>query len=363
MSLPRGLPDSDSELEVALEAGPPGGPTATPQRSGPATYIGQLAVGVALVIAGASGVLPAGLVTVALVVIGGVVAFRAVNRLGRLRFGPQFQLGVWLAGAWMVLVVGAALLAPFLPLGESTDTAATLDMPRLLTPDLASSHPLGTNNFGLDQLARVIEGGRLSLTVAFTASAIGLVLGGGIGMIAGFKRGATEGVVGVLTDVVLAFPPLVLLLALATVVEPTVVTLSLSLALLTVPTYIRMARANTISIVQRDYVSAARSMGASGRRTMLTEVAPNVILPLLSYALVSLSVLIVAEAALSFLGLGIVPPNPTWGNMIAEGVGGTAEKYPYIVLVPGAVLFLVVLSLNLLGERAREYWDPARRTS
>jgi peptide/nickel transport system permease protein len=283
--------------------------------------------------------------------------------VGRARSGRRFKLGSWLAAAWIAVVLLAAVLQPVLPLGESKDTAATLRDPRFLTPDLFSAHPLGTNNYGLDLLARVVEGARLSLTVAVSASVIGLVIGGTIGVVTGYRRGAVEAVVGILTDVVLAFPALVLLLAIATVVEPTRITLSLSLAFLTVPTYIRMARANTITVVQRDYVQAARSMGAGDGRIIATEVVPNVMLPLLSYALVSLSVLIVAEAALSFLGLGITPPDPTWGNMIAEGNGGTAEKHPHIVLVPGAVLFLVVLSLNLLGEKARQRWDPVRRVS
>lgn len=298
-----------------------------------------------------------------LITVGVAVAVNGAGALLRARRPDGLSFGTWLAIGWMVLIIGSAALAPFLPLGEAENTSATLRIPRLLRPALSSDFPLGTNNAGLDLAARVIAGARTSLTIALVATTIGLVVGGLLGVVAGYRRGLLDLGLGIWTDVILAFPPLILLLSIAAAVKPSTMTLTVSLGLLTLPTYIRMARANTRALAHRDFIDAARSMGARDVRIMITEVVPNVFQPLLSYALVNLSVLIVAESALSFLGLGLAPPAATWGNMIAEGNGGMAERAPHIVLVPGAVLFLTVLSLNLLGEAARKRWDPMKRSS
>lgn len=298
-----------------------------------------------------------------IVLVGTVLIVNGAGAVLRSRRPEGLSLGTWLAIAWMVLIIGAAVLYPLLPLGEAENTAASLRVPRLLRPALSADFPLGTNNAGLDLAARVIAGARTSLTIALVATAIGLVVGGMLGVVAGYRRGLFDLGLGIWTDVILAFPPLVLLLSIAAAVKPSTMTLTASLGLLTLPTYIRMARANTRALAHRDFIDAARSMGARDGRIMITEVVPNVVQPLLSYGLVNLSVLIVAEAALSFLGLGLAPPAATWGNMIAEGNGGMAERAPHIVLVPGAVLFLTVLSLNLLGEAARKRWDPMKRSS
>jgi len=301
--------------------------------------------------------------TLVIVAAGLALIIKGVGTILRNRRPDGISFGTWLAISWMVLIIGAAVIYPILPLGEAEDTPAALQVPRLLRPALSSDFPLGTNNAGLDLAARVIAGARTSLTIALVATSIGLIVGGMLGVVAGYRKGIFDLGRGIWTDVILAFPPLVLLLSIAAAVKPSTMTLIASLGLLTLPTYIRMARANTRSLAHRDFIDAARSMGAGDGRIMVTEVVPNVIQPLLSYGLVNLSVLIVAESALSFLGLGLAPPAATWGNMIAEGNGGMAERAPHIVLVPGAVLFLTVLSLNLLGEAARKRWDPMKRSS
>ncbi|WP_198588012.1 ABC transporter permease [Geodermatophilus chilensis] len=292
------------------------------------------------------------------VVAGLALAHVGAGRLLRRRFGSGFDLTSWLCTIWLVLLVLAALLAPVLPLGEHKDIASTLDAPVFARPDLLSEYPLGTNNFGLDLLSRVLHGARASLVVALGAVAVGLVIGAGLGIVAGFFRKVTDAVIGIFTNSLLAVPPLILLIALATVLEPNLRNLAFALSLLALPSIIRMARASTLTFAQREFVLAARAMGASRLRIMTRELLPNVLLPLLSYAMVMISVLIVAEASLSFLGLGIQPPEPSWGNMIAEGEGNAFEQHPHIVLVPGVVLFLTVFSLNLLGEKARKRFDP-----
>ncbi|WP_228639720.1 ABC transporter permease [Microtetraspora sp. AC03309] len=286
------------------------------------------------------------------------VAYAGVARLGRGAFGGSFDLMFWLCLVWLVVLVLAALLAPVLPLGEYRDIAKTIEAPAMAPPALFSEHPLGTNNFGLDLLARIVYGARASLLVSIGAVAIGMVAGGAIGILAGFFRRLTDTVVGVFTNSLLAVPPLILLIALGTVLEPNLRNIAIALSLLALPSMIRMARAGTLTFAQREFVLAAKAMGASRWRVMVRELLPNVLLPLASYGMVIVSVLIVAEASLSFLGLGIQPPDPSWGNMIAEGEGNAFQDHPHIVLVPGVTLFLTVFAFNLIGEKARKRWDP-----
>lgn len=267
------------------------------------------------------------------------------------------DLVLWLAVVWLVLIVGAALLAPLLPLGNAEDSVKALAAPTY-APPLSPGHLLGTNNYGLDLLARTVYGARTSLAIALVAVVVGTTVGGLIGIVAGFFRGAADSVIGVLANALLAVPPLVLLIALGSVLDANIRNIGLALALLTIPSMIRLARATTITFVQRDFVIAARAMGATRARLMVRELLPNVLLPLLSLAVVMISMLIVAEASLSFLGLGISPPHPTWGNMIAEGQDGVMERHPFIVLVPGIALFLTVFAFNLLGERVQQWLNP-----
>jgi peptide/nickel transport system permease protein len=289
------------------------------------------------------------------------VVYQGIARLGRAAFGPAVDVAFWLAVAWLVALVGAALLAPLLPLGEAEDTSKTLLNPPFDRPDLFSDNPLGTNNFGLDMLSRVINGARASLTVAVVAVVIGVIVGGAIGIVAGYRRGYTDRTVGIFNNTLLAFPPLVLLLALSAVLDPSVRTLALGLAILAIPINVRLARATTMQVAQREFIQAARAMGATKRRILLRELVPNVLPTLVSYGMIVVAVMIVAEASLSFLGLGIKQPAPSWGNMIAEGQQGVFEANPHVVLVPGIVLFLTVFSFNLVGEKLHARWDPQRR--
>jgi peptide/nickel transport system permease protein len=296
----------------------------------------------------------------ALVVGGCIGVLRGVATALRIPFGAAFDASKWLALGWLALVVLAAVLAPLLPLGEHANTSKTLAEPPFTRPDLFSSHVLGTNNFGLDELARVIYGARASLTVSLVAVAVGIVVGGLIGVISGYSKGPVDRGIGILNNTLLAFPPLVLLLALSAVLDPNVRTLTIGLSILSIPINVRLARAAAIQLAQREFVQAARAMGATRRRIVVHELIPGVLPTLLSYGMIVVAVMIVAEASLSFLGLGIKQPNPSWGNMIAEGQQGIFEDNPHIVLVPGIVLFLTVFSFNLLGERFRSSWDPAR---
>jgi peptide/nickel transport system permease protein len=351
------LPAYGEALDTAVSASP----SRDDQRLSHSPWVGAvlLVLGVVLLVVGITVLRSeGGWLQLGLVAAGLVPMYLGVGRLLRRRFGPAFDLTAWICSSWLVLLVLGAALAPVLPLQEHQDIATTLDAPILARPDLLSAYPLGTNDFGLDLLARVLHGARGSIVVSVAAVLIGTVVGAALGIVAGFFRKKVDALIGILTNSVLAIPPLILLIALATVLVPNLRNIALALSLLAIPSVIRIARASTLTFVQREFVLAARAMGASRTRLMIRELLPNVVLPLASYGMVMVSVLIVAEASLSFLGLGIQPPDPSWGNMIAEGQGDTFEKHPHVVLVPGAALFLTVFSLNLLGEKARKRFDP-----
>ncbi len=322
--------------------------------------IAAFLAGIALVVVGTAVLTGSdALIRGILAILGIVVGYLGLNELAKSIFGEKFDTGLWLAIFWFAIVVLAAIFADLLPLSESRDASKTIlsGTPTLKRPDIFSANPLGTDRQALDILGGVIYGARVSLQVSLGALAIGIAAGGIIGVIAGYFSRKLDTVIGVITDSILSVPPLILLLVLVTVLEPSPLNMSLTLAAVGVPTYIRLARANTLVFAQREFVLAARAMGASRKRIVFRELVPNVALPLLSYAFIIVAVLIVAEASLSFLGIGIQRPEPTWGNMIAAGQDDF-DRHPHLVFIPGIVMFLTVFALNRIGEKARELWDP-----
>jgi peptide/nickel transport system permease protein len=267
---------------------------------------------------------------------------------GLAKFGWLF----WLALGWIGLIVLAAALADVLPLPSPTD----MDMlERRALPSAA--HWLGTDRLGRDMLARLIHGARISLTVAILAPLIGLVIGGALGILAGYFRGHFETLVVGGVDVLLAFPPLVLALAITAYLGQTVAILTYIIGILSIPAFTRVARAATLSLAKREFILAARAMGATEIRILLRELLPNVILPLMAFFLLAVAVTIVVEGALSFLGLGVPPPAPSWGGMIGEG-RESLEVAPRIAFLPALFMFVTVLSFNVVGDTLRVLTDP-----
>jgi peptide/nickel transport system permease protein len=252
-----------------------------------------------------------------------------------------------LACGWMALVLVAAVGARLLPLPDPNE----IDPRNALLPP-GTGHLLGTDGLGRDQLSRIVHGAQVSMIVSVTAVLVGAVIGGLLGVVAGYLRGRTEGVVLAISDVVLAFPGLVLLLVLLAYVGRSLVAISLIIGLLSVPLYARVARANTMSVTERDYVRAAGVLGATRVRIVLREILPNIVLPLTAYAFVALGRVIVLEGSLAFLGLSVKPPDATWGQMIADSKRHLDETL-WPVIVPCSVMFLTVLSLSLIGDRLR----------
>jgi peptide/nickel transport system permease protein len=269
------------------------------------------------------------------------------------------RLGIvfWLALSWIVLVVALAVFADLLPLA---DPFAQALLARRAPPSAA--HLLGTDALGRDILARVIYGARASLEIGLLAPLAATLVGTLLGMLSGYFRGSFETFAVGATDVLLAFPPLVLALAIVAYLGQSVTNVIIVLAILTVPAVTRVARAATLAIREREFVTAARALGAGHLRILGREILPNIMLPLCAYFLVLVAVTVVAEGILSFLGLGVPPPLPSWGGMIAEG-RDSLDVAPHIAFIPAGAMFLTVLAFNLVGDSLRAITDPRRGAS
>jgi peptide/nickel transport system permease protein len=273
----------------------------------------------------------------------------AVGPVGRTRrLGPLF----WAAVGWTVFILAAAALAPLLPLPSPTD----MDMLERRAP-MSLQHWFGTDGLGRDELARLIYGARVSLTVGLCAPVIGVAIGGAFGMLAGYFRGRFESVVVGSMDVLLAFPPLILALAVTAYLGQSLLNLTYILGVLGIPAFMRVARAATLALARREFVIAAQALGATHARILLRELLPNVFLPLLAFFLLGVAVTIVVEGALSFLGLGVPPPVSSWGSMIGAG-RESLEIAPRLAFIPAIAMFLTVLSFNLIGDTLRALTDP-----
>lgn len=253
---------------------------------------------------------------------------------------------------WLVLVVIGALLAPVLPLDDPDEIAGVArEGPSL-------DHWFGTDGNGRDVFSRVVWAGRSSLLLGTGAVALGTVVGGSLGLVAGYFRGRLDRIVTGVFDVLLAVPALVLGLALVAMLADSedasnvrrLVVLILALGIVAVPMVGRIARVNTLVCSQREFVVAARSLGATDWRILLREVLPNVVPAMVSVGLLGVGIVIVAEGGLSVLGVGVQLPTPSWGNIIAEGRTLLPLGEPHAVLYPTVVIFLTVLALNILGD-------------
>ena len=263
-------------------------------------------------------------------------------------------LGTLLPGMWLLLIMTLAVTAPLLGLQDPAESDfLALEIP----PDAA--HWLGTDKLGRDMLSRIIWGARVSLTVGLVAPGIAMFFGLMFGMIAGYYRGRTEAVISTSFDVLLAIPGLVLLLLFSTMFGGSIMTVSLSLGFLFIPGFARVARATTLNFAEREFVVAAKASGASDLRILLVEILPNVIIPVAAFALIAVAGAIVVEGALSFLGLSVPAPIPSWGGAIAEG-RELLETAPHASLIPSAVMFLTVLSFNLVGDTIRSRYVDVR---
>ena len=262
---------------------------------------------------------------------------------------------VYLSVGWLVTLILAALFANMLPIAPYD---VPVGAPRLKPAWGSLDLLLGTDNFGRSELSRIVYGARVSLVVGTVAGVIGFTIGSLVGLVGGYFGRHLDNGISLLTDAMLAFPPLILLLALASIFEPSVTTMLIGLTMVVVPAFIRLSRANTMAWSSREFVRAARNMGAGHPRILFKEILPNVIAPLASYLPIVMAALIVAEGSLSFLGLGIPPPTPSWGGMISDGKDALATS-PHLVFVPALAIFFTVFALNQLGDHLRTRFDKS----
>jgi peptide/nickel transport system permease protein len=274
----------------------------------------------------------------------------------------------WLAAGWLILIVSSAALADLLPLNDPAAEVAD----KRFAPFQAGGPLLGADANGRDLLARAIYGARVSLIIAFFAVMIGFVIGGFLGLLAGYFRNWAGNALVSVFDILLAIPQLVLALSLVSVLKgdpeppqpgeaapfklPVTVILIIALGIVSIPLLARITRASTLSWSQREFVMAARAQGATHGRILFREVLPNVLPAMVSIALLGMAIAIVAEGGLAILGASVEPPQATWGTMIATGQS-ELQTAPFIVWVPVFAVFATAASLNYLGDVMRDRFD------
>jgi peptide/nickel transport system permease protein len=266
-------------------------------------------------------------------------------------------LGI-LGAALLLVLLALALAGPWLGLPDPTrgDLRARMLAPTLSWTSLGA-HPLGTDQLGRDILSRIVTGSRVTLLIAGSAVVIGGIIGVALGLVAGYFGGWYDRVLMRLVDIQLAFPLMLLALLVVAALGPSLHNLIAVLALTSWVRYARIVRGEVLSVREREFVQAARAIGANHARILGIHVLPNVLTPVLVVATLELARTIVLEAGLSFLGLGIQPPSPSWGRMLADGRTYIASAW-WIITLPGLALMLTVLSVNLLGDWLRDWLDP-----
>ena len=262
------------------------------------------------------------------------------------------------AVAGLVVITAFILLALLAPLIVPYDPTATSWS--LVRKPPSALHWFGTDELGRDILSRVIHGARASLLAGLISVAIALGIGVPVGLLAGYRGGFIDALVSRITDAMLACPFLILAIALAAFLGPSLGNAMIAIGITATPVFIRLTRGQVLSVKGEDYVEAARALGNPGWRIAFSHILPNILPALLVQATLSIAAAIIAEAALSFLGLGQQPPAPSWGSML-----NAAQRFltqaPWMAIWPGLAIFLVVLSLNLLGDGLRDALDPRQR--
>ena len=264
----------------------------------------------------------------------------------------RLGVGAWLAIVWLGGLLALAILAPLLPIPDPNQSFT-----EIARKGSTAGHWLGGDANGRDLLARLIYGTRASFAIGFGAVGFGLVIGGLLGLATGFFRGKVDGIITPIMTILLAIPQFVLALSLVTVLSSgdqvssvqRIGVVILGLGIVSVPILGRITRANTLSWSEREFVLAARAMGAKNWRIMLRDILPNVFPAMLSISLLGVGIAIVAEGGLALFGVGVQPPTPSWGNIIAENKD-QLNRAPHIVMFTIVVLFLTVLALNFLAD-------------
>ena len=271
------------------------------------------------------------------------------------RWPPSIPLAI--VSILIVCALGAPVLAPRSPVEGSLGERL---IPPMGMEGWKAEHPLGTDRHGRDVLSRLVYGARISLSVSVVGILLTGALGSLVGLVAGFYGGWTEAVLMRLVDVSLSLPGILIAVLLSVAFEPSFTNVIIVVIFLLWPSYARLTRGETLGLKQQDFVALARTAGCSNRTIMFRHVVPNLIPSILVLATLHVGYVIVLEAALSFLGVGIPPPTPSWGVMVADG-RGLIERAWWVSILPGIAILMTVLSLNMLGDWVRDRLDPKLR--
>jgi ABC-type dipeptide/oligopeptide/nickel transport system permease subunit len=255
-------------------------------------------------------------------------------------------------GVLLLMMILSALLAPLV---SPYDPIKTSQRTSLEAPSLA--HPMGTDRFGRDIFSRVLWGGRLSLPVGFVSVVIAAAIGVALGLLAGYYGGRIDAVIMRFVDLLLAFPGILLALAIVAVLGASLLNLMIAVGIASIPDYVRITRGSVLSVKEREFVIAARTVGCRDGAIIVRHILPNVLAPLIVLATLGMAAAIITGSALSFLGLGIKPPTPEWGNMLSEGREFLQRAW-WVAFFPGLTIMLTVFSINLLGDGLRDALDP-----
>jgi ABC-type dipeptide/oligopeptide/nickel transport system permease subunit len=266
------------------------------------------------------------------------------------RYRPGL-VGLAFIGLLFVVAIFAPVIAPYSPTEVET---------RLRGDPPSRAYLLGNDAVGRDILSRLIFGTRVALMVGLGATAIAVTIGVTIGATAGYFGGWVDSALSRVVDTLMAFPTLALLITLAAVLGPSLVTVIVAIGTTVWASYARVVRADMLSLRERDYVLAARAAGARDGRIIFGHMLPNVLGPIVVLGSLSVGSIIILESALSFLGLGVQPPNPSWGGMLSDG-RAYIRQYPHIAIAPGALITVTVLAFNLIGDGLRDALDPRQR--
>ncbi len=284
----------------------------------------------------------------------GPLAFEIRQTPGFLRRFSR-QRGVPIVAGLLGIVVIAAITAPII---APYDPIATAPRESLQGPSL--EHLLGTDQLGRDVLSRIIFGSRISIMVGIVAVGLAMVVGVPLGLISGYFGGLIDHVIMRTMDAVIAFPALVLALAIVGALGAGTFQIMVAIGISSVPLYARLTRGQVLTIREQDYVHAARALGASDLRVVARHVLPNSLSPLIVQGSLGVAFAILAEAGLSFLGVGVQPPSPTWGGMLSKALP-LIERAPLLSIYPGIAIFVTVLAINTLGDALRDVLDPRLR--
>ena len=277
-----------------------------------------------------------------------VAASRRRTLLRRLLANPATLLGAVLCAVVVLAALFAPLLAPHDPIDQSI-------VDRLAPPSAA--YPLGTDAYGRDVLARILFGARISLLVAVSSTAAAILVGGAIGAVSGYVGGRVDLFVMQTMDVLLSFPSLILGLVVVALLGPAIGNLVFAIALTAVAPFARIARAPVLSLKQRAFIEAGRALGFSHLRILLVHILPNILDEVLVMGTLWMAAAVRTEASLSFIGLGVRAPTPTWGGMMRDGFENILDA-PWLSIFPGLALLLLVLGLNMIGDGLRDATDP-----